>query len=268
MLVKLMKQDLRATGRVMLPLYLAAIVLAVLTRVLSAIQMKAIDSQFWNIFSSIISMLVVLAIIALVIMTFVMMVWRFYKNYMTDEGYLMFTLPVRTGELIWSKLIITLLWYLCTGLVVLACVGILSLGDGTMVEFSFTDGFLSGLTKQQLTSAVLSGLLMVLVTGISGVLELYASMAIGQSFRKNKVFMMVVFFFLFGIAGNIVNSIFSTQSIVGATEMLSESMAFTTDSVFKSGMQILWTSVIVQACWAVVYYIITHLMLSKRLNLQ
>ncbi len=268
MLVKLMKQDLRATGRVMLPLYLAAIVLSALTRLMNVFQRGALDSRFWNIFSGITAFLVGVAIVALVIMTFVMMVWRFYKNYMTDEGYLMFTLPVRTGELIFSKLITTLFWYLCTGVVVVLSVLILSSGDNTSIEIIGVGGFLEAFTDSQKTGAILVGILMVLISGISGVLQLYACMAIGQSFKKNKVFMMVVFFFVFGIATSIVSSIFSTQSIVGASEMLSEAYALSADSVYQGTMKVLWTSIIVQGCWAVVYYIITHLMLSKRLNLQ
>ena len=38
------------------------------------------------------------------------MVYRFYKNLMTDEGYLMFTLPVSRSQLIWSKLIVSMAW--------------------------------------------------------------------------------------------------------------------------------------------------------------
>ena len=268
MLVKLMKQDLRATGRVMLPLYLAAIVLSALTRLMNVFQRGALDSRFWNIFSGITAFLVGVAIVALVIMTFVMMVWRFYKNYMTDEGYLMFTLPVRTGELIFSKLITTLFWYLCTGVVVLLSVLILGSGGNGSIEIMGIGDFFEAFTDSQKTGAALVGILMVLISGISGVLELYASMAIGQSFKKNKVFMMVVFFFVFSIAGSIVGSIFSTQSIVGASDMLSEAYALSADSVYRSTMHVLWTSIIVQGCWSVFYYFITHLMLSKRLNLQ
>lgn len=268
MLVKLMKQDLRATGRVMLPLYLAAIVLAALTRLMNVFQSGALDSRFWNIFSAITAFLVGFAIVALVIMTFVMMVWRFYKNYMTDEGYLMFTLPVRTGELIFSKLITTLIWYLCTGVVVVLSVLILGAGGNGSIEIMGVGEFFEAFSRSQQTGAALVSILMVLVTGISSVLQLYASMAIGQSFKKNKVFMMVVFFFVFSIAASVVSSVFSTQSIVGASNMLSEAYAFSADTVYKSAMRVLWTSIIVQGCWAVVYYLITHLMLSKRLNLQ
>lgn len=42
--------------------------------------------------------------------TALLMIYRFYKNYMTDEGYLMFTLPVNRHQLIWSKLLSALLY--------------------------------------------------------------------------------------------------------------------------------------------------------------
>ena len=46
----------------------------------------------------------------MLLLTLVLMVYRFYKNLMTDEGYLMFTLPVSRSQLIWSKLMVALAW--------------------------------------------------------------------------------------------------------------------------------------------------------------
>ena len=42
--------------------------------------------------------------------TALLMIYRFYKNYMTDEGYLMFTLPVNRHQLIRAKLLSALLY--------------------------------------------------------------------------------------------------------------------------------------------------------------
>lgn len=39
------------------------------------------------------------------------MVVRFRNNLMTDEGYLMFTLPVSVHQLLWSKLLVSMLWF-------------------------------------------------------------------------------------------------------------------------------------------------------------
>ena len=47
--------------------------------------------------------LVSMLIAAAFVITLILTIQRFYKNLLTDEGYLMFTLPVSTGRLIWSQ---------------------------------------------------------------------------------------------------------------------------------------------------------------------
>mgnify|MGYP006988889638 CR=1 FL=1 len=58
------------------------------------------------------------AIVAAVVMTVVLMVSRFYRNLLRNEGYLMFTLPVSAHALVWSKLIVSLVWFLLTALLI------------------------------------------------------------------------------------------------------------------------------------------------------
>ena len=62
--------------------------------------------------------------------------WRFYKSCFTDEGYLTFTLPVTTHEILLSSLINTFLGVLL--MVVVACV---SLGGLLLLGFSVVEGF-------------------------------------------------------------------------------------------------------------------------------
>ena len=57
-----------------------------------------------------------MGIVAVGVMALVVMVSRFYRNLLKSEGYLMFTLPVSVHELIWSKLIVSLVWFFATAL--------------------------------------------------------------------------------------------------------------------------------------------------------
>lgn len=102
MLRKLIKYEFRATARVMLPLYLVTIVLALLTR----------GASLW-------------LELATFIVAVVLAVFRFRKNLLTDEGYVMFTLPVSPHSLVCSKLIVSTVWFL--GAVVIDVVALVSL---------------------------------------------------------------------------------------------------------------------------------------------
>ena len=56
------------------------------------------------------------------VMSLVVMIQRFYKNVLGDEGYLTLTLPVNVHEILWSKLIVSFVWFLATGLIAIASV--------------------------------------------------------------------------------------------------------------------------------------------------
>ena len=121
MLIKLMKHEFRATGRIMLPLYLVLLVTAVganfTTRGLLSTQYKLLD-----VLGALLVMAFVVAIMGVCVMSMVVMVQRFYKNLLGDEGYVMMTLPVSVHQQIWAKIIVSTVWFAATlFMVMLAC---------------------------------------------------------------------------------------------------------------------------------------------------
>jgi hypothetical protein len=52
----------------------------------------------------------------------VILLYRFYKNKFTDEGYLTFTLPVKPTQIFWSSFLNMLIWLVISALVVFAVV--------------------------------------------------------------------------------------------------------------------------------------------------
>ena len=88
MLSKLLKYELKATGRIFLPLFLALLLFAGINRfTLSPDEFDA---------PAMISMIMyIIIMVGMFVMTFIMMIQRFYKNLLSDEGYLMLTLPVK-----------------------------------------------------------------------------------------------------------------------------------------------------------------------------
>ena len=101
MLGKLLKQDFRATARIMLPLYAAVPVLGLFTNLITRLCENQ-NGFLIRAIGALVSFVFSLSLIAAVVTTVVLMILRFYRNLMTDEGYLMFTLPVSTTELIFS----------------------------------------------------------------------------------------------------------------------------------------------------------------------
>ena len=101
MLRKLLKHEFRATARIMLPLF-GLLVLASVGANLSIRGMLDSDSTFLSTLGTILIMLFTVAIVAVGIMAFILMINRFYKNLLQDEGYVMMTLPVSIHQQIWT----------------------------------------------------------------------------------------------------------------------------------------------------------------------
>ena len=261
MFLKLMKQDFRATARIMLPVYAAAIVLAVFTRVLDLLPQ---NNSFMSVLAALVGLLFSLAMSATVAMSFVLMIWRFHKNYMTDEGYLMFTLPVSTAELIFSKLLVAIAWFACSALVVSAAT--LIVGSGGSIQIVGFDQ----IPPEQLKGAAAAVVAASLVAGVTFCLMLYACMAIGQSFRRRKTLMAVVFFFVFYIVSQIIGVSFIAQIIQNSpsADAILFGDAASMGMMFQFIIGALWRFTGISAVSAVVYYAITHWMLSRKLNLQ
>lgn len=267
MLGKLLKQDFRATARIMLPLYAAVPVLGLFTNLITHLCENQTGFLI-NAISTLVSFIFALALIAAVVTTVVLMVQRFYRNLMTDEGYLMFTLPVSTTELIFSKLIVSVVWFL--GTFAVDALGLLLSGmlggyeDVVRFRFAFTFGtpYSMPITQAQAGWLTVGVVVLVILCGLALCLMTYAAMAIGQSFKKNKGLMSVVFFFVLWIGTRIVLTL-----IFGAFYG-SASSAVNTLTV----LQALWT-VLGGACAGALafcagFFFLTHGMLHKRLNLQ
>lgn len=267
MLLRLLKQDIRSTGRIMVVLYAAVLVLAAVSRVLSSFLDETVGSVLIMFFARAISVLFVVAVVACIVMTLVMMLIRFYRNFLTDEGYLMFTLPVTTGQLIWSKLLVAVLWVLVSAAVGILASFVLTVGtdaQSIIFDVDFQEMF-EGFTGGQ--TAVIVALLAALVLLFTAYtyLRCYAAMAVGQSFGSRKLLLSVVFYIAFGIAESI------CLTIVARPLMNSSSLEklFTMEiEPFRVVLTTLGGFCGVYLVLCTIYFVVTYFFFHKKLNLQ
>jgi len=104
MLNKLLKHEFKDTARIIPMFYLISLIFA--SMVLSA---KTLDIDWFRMTTSFVLLLLGIAVS---IVTFVVIAIRFYKNLYSNEGYLMFTLPVKPHLLLAAKGITAFLWML------------------------------------------------------------------------------------------------------------------------------------------------------------
>ncbi|MDA3731077.1 ABC transporter permease [Niameybacter massiliensis] len=210
MLGKLMKYEFKATGRTFLPLYGAILVVALLNRFLGR-NTQGVFEELNKVGDFTVVALVAL-FIALGVITIVATIQRFQKNLLSDEGYLMFTLPVKTRSLILSKMIVAIVWIILSGLVGIAAFGILFISKEFITELMpLLSEFMSEaiyLLQEEVGRVSILVIVQFIVAGflsyIQFIVSIYLALAIGQfpNFQKHRTAASFIAFFVINLVVN------------------------------------------------------------------
>jgi len=247
MLVKLLKYELLASARIILPAYAGALVFSLLVRLTLA------PAAARGILGGLFSVLMGISIFAVVVLTLICIVQRFYSNLFKDEGYLTHTLPVSIDTLIWSKLLVAFFWIVAGGQVFVISEW-LRTGYFAGFSFAFSDNF--WLMSPQGSLVVLDfalSLISSIVTMLMWILMGYCALAIGQLAKRAKILCSVFVFIglLIGYAYLFVQVFFRLFEHVGYTQM-----SFFTVTLIYTLLQ------------GVFYYFVTRSILRYWLNLE
>lgn len=275
MLSKLLKHEFRATGRTMLPVYAAVVVLAVLANFSIRVIDRSVHTLL-TIFCGLIIAAFVIGIIAAGIMTVVMMIKRFYTNYLKDEGYLMHTLPVSVHELVWSKMIVSVVWFAATFLVICLVILLTALIQTGTSLAQFFAGFPSwaeikafmeqaGIRSGDLWVIGLEMLLAVVVAGLYTCLHFYAAMSLGHMFAKDKILLSIVFFVGISFVLSLATTGYGSARVISFES--SEAALETVQESFRFGKAIMGEMLAVELVQSAVLYVATVLGLKRGLNL-
>ena len=267
MLGKLMKHELRATSRTMVPLLLLTLLLSVFVRIAVA-AMPRTDDPIIGVLYGLLITAFVLAIIGTAVFSVVLMVVRFQKNLMTDEGYLMFTLPVSVHDLLWSKMLVSMLWFIAVFAVDALAVFLSIYEDGMLAGLpEFLRNAFASINRYYAVNGILYLLELLgvaLVGMVTACLLFYAPIAIGNSFATHKTLLSVVFYF-------VIQTVLQILSVFGisaaARSYLLIEPAILNDSI-KAAHLVLCSALGYSLVVGAVLYILTWFMLRKHLNLQ
>ena len=277
MLGKLIKHELRGSGRTMLPFILVSLFLAVM----AGLSMRAMEHQqdysWFNILFGIVIFLFVAGLMAVCIMSVVVVLTRFRQNLLGDEGYLMFTLPVSVDEHIWAKMIVSAIWFLATGLTCMLAVMLMllcnvDLFDIDWSEVSYVMGELGRMMKEFGLLHILGYCLEMLVMFFAGscvsCLTFYCAMAIGYSFANRKVLLSILAFFGLDIFFTTLQSaLIAALNGISGVEMFLDNLDLSQVGTAGCVHIALLCWVLYLAVHAAVLYIPTRLLLKKKLNL-
>ena len=264
MLSKLLKYEIKATGRIFLPLFLALLIFAGITKFLSVISPEKMSTP-----ATLSMVIYIIIMVGMFVMTCIMMIQRFYRNLLSEEGYLMLTLPVRPWEHIVTKLLVSMLWIVASGMAALISILIIALQKGDFTRIiAASAAFIQHMHVHLGTSLYLYSLeiiLSIFISLASAIMIVYASIAIGHLFSQHKMlasfgaFILLntisqILFMLFGSGiANLSNINFSSNDFMGMQSVIQQVIAY----------GIVFTGLLGAA-----YFAVTNFILSKRLNLE
>ena len=266
MLTKLLKHEFRATARIMGPLYL--VLLAVALGFNFSARLMDTSNVVLNVLAALVILAYVAAIIGVFIVAFILMLQRFYKNLLGDEGYIMFTLPASVHQHVWSKLIVSAVWFIATGAAVILSVFVAAFNVSFLADLAsvFPELFreLNAYYAFNGTAFLLEFLALMLAACMSFSLQFYAALAVGHSFANHKMALSVVFFFVFQFVMQLISGTLLAQ---GPLQHLLAALNFQV-----SGMPAIHVAMLLLIALTLIYgavfYIVTTMTLQKRLNLE
>jgi len=277
MLKKLIRHEFRATAKIFMWLYIAFAIIVAVNALFAPFGSPGTDPG--SITSPVQALLVgfyVLSVAAISIGTLVVVILRFYRNLLGDEGYLMMTLPVSREQNILSKLIVAAVWNICTALLIFGSIFLFIGVSGAFGELAEEISSMAAMgfsVGQFIVFIVLT----MIVSTFASVLMLYAAMAIGPNLLKNRLGGSILAFIIIAVASQLLTlgimagvvaasgNFAMILSPDGPAAGLSDAVVSQTAMSFVNDLTIglLISYVIVgTACW-----FLTQYMLKKKLNL-
>ena len=194
MLGRLFKYELKATSKVLVPIYIAFIAITIISRV--SIDLQVDEGSLWSFINGMGLFVFIISAITMFVATAIVIIWRFYRNTSSDEGYLLFTLPVKVDYIIISEFLCALIWGFLMS--VFAVLGIFLMifnrnVDDNIINFSYFGNILSSLTADGI-KAIFYLFLDILISTFQEIMSIYCAISLASLFNKHRLIFSATFY--------------------------------------------------------------------------
>lgn len=267
---KLCKYEWKYMMRFFLPMWGVLLVLGIINAFSAPHWLFDYSSQGMEIAGGLLFLALYLGFAAVCIVSLVVVIQRFYNGLLKDEGYLMFTLPVKSGALINSKLLVSVVLMFITavvGLVSIMTIVVSGVGWG-----DFWDGFAwvfreSALSGLEWTMIIVWLIVLILVASAESLYKIYTAMALGHLAKKHRVGWSVAAYLGISFLGSAIWDILlfnaDWDSIGDVVYRMMNGM-----SIPQSIVTMELIAIVFYAILSVIFFFVTRHILEKRLNLE
>ena len=251
MLGKLLKYEVPALGRRLLPLYAGWIFTAAILGVF--VGPLAERSDFMTVISV---LLYTAAATAVMVMAVVTIIQRYNTSLLGDEGYFNHVLPVRASAHIASKAIASMIWVVLAFVAMLLTILIIALFGGNLKELLSVDWALMFRSIDWLTMLLI--LVVCVMSLVKSIMGIYTALTLGHQAREHTVLACIGSYFLVMIFETIVARL--------SVPLLAKNFdTFDTSGEFRL-MLLVVLAVTLLLC--AVYFFICKFLMEKHLNLS
>jgi len=279
MLAKLMKYEVKATARWFLPLYVSVLLFALINKLTwygpfmenkfsftdSSINNPALSGNSFvpvikGIMSSLFMFIYVMLFVGLFVATLIVVIQRYYKSLLGDEGYLMFTLPVNAWQHILNKLVISALWCLLSSIVGICSILILIPREALQelpYAFARVKEFIG-------VSGIVIFVLGAVTSLVLGILKIYSAISLGHLFNKYKLLLSFVMYLAIDAITQVVwmlITVFSVNISLNKIDFASMSNLHQVKYVFAA-------LTVLNVVFSAGHFLLTSYLVKRRLNLE
>ena len=261
MLGKLLKYDFKSMFRVFIPMWLALLAVSFINHFTT--RARSTDSVLMGLPQVVFMILYVGLIIAVMVVSIALIIMRFYNGLLKDEGYLMFTLPVKPWQLISSKCIVATVVSILSLIAAFLSVTLIAAEASQVPQFFRSLRQALPYITGDLVLAMVLVVVLIIAAVVTEVTHIYASLALGHLASRHRIAWAVLVYIginavlsmLMVLFGNVADHFHWHISLPAGEQV----------ATFNLVVGVLILLCVVQIA---VFFVITERILSKRLNLE
>ncbi len=244
---KLLKYDLKSMLRNFIPLWAALVAVSII----NCFTIHSLDHGVGaEQLPAIVAMLVYGSlVVAIMVMTAVLVIQRFYQGLLKDEGYLMFTLPVQPWQLLTSKLAAAVI--VCLGSCIVGGISVMVIAFDSETYLTMFDAI--GLAFRLYPGPIVSLCLFAIASGLCSITQIYVSLALGHLANKHRIGWAVGIYIA-------IHMVFSWLELAVSITI--------PVPLFQDATQYFLLLAGYYFLRAVLFFVVTERILSKKLNLE
>ena len=256
MLKKLIKHEFKDTMRLFIPMFGFIVVLTPIFSLMMSLGSQPYDENTADALSLVFGSGIIgycLLLFGLLIVTQVLIAIRFYKTMTSQEAYLTFTLPAKTGQLLLAKWLVSFVWYiLACGIALISMLIVVLIATPiTLSEIIHGIGFvLQTINLSDFSALVLLGIFMLISLSFS-ILMMYLSIMIGQLVQTHRIALSIGAYLGLSQGLQIVISLLSIPFILIFPDVI--------DSIHV----VLLLFCLLYGALGVIFYLLTYLITAK-----